>query len=80
MAFKTDSVALFGGAKSGILSPNGLSWTWDGHHWTLRQDFGPSPRFGHAMCCDSKRVSLVVFGGTTPGAALLGDTWENSEG
>jgi hypothetical protein len=81
MAFKADSVASFGGAKSGIAGPNGLTRTWEGRRWTLRQDFGPSPRFGHPMCYDSKRASLVVFGGTTPGAeALLGDTWEHSDG
>jgi hypothetical protein len=80
MAFKADSVALFGGAMSGINNPNGLTWTWDGQHWALRQDFGTSPRYGHAMCYDSTRACLVVFGGTTPGAALLGDTWEHSEG
>jgi hypothetical protein len=28
MAFKADSVALFGGAMSGINNPNGLTWTW----------------------------------------------------
>ena len=53
-----------------------------GRHWTLRQDFGPSPhRTGHAMCYDSKRASLAVFGGTqTDGETLYGDTWEHSEG
>lgn len=73
MAFKADSVALFN---------NSATWTWDGRHWTLRQDFGPSPhRTGHAMCYDSKRASLAVFGGTqTDGETLYGDTWEHSEG
>ena len=77
MAFKGDSVALFGGQNSAFAS-TGITWTWDGQHWTLRQDFAPPPRFGHAMCYDLKRACLVVFGGRDTGA--LGDTWEHSEG
>jgi hypothetical protein len=86
LAFKGDSVALFGGA-SGIVSSGdpttkfyGITWTWDGEHWTLRQDFGPPPLFGHAMCYDSKRACLVVFGGATSASSVSGDTWEHFEG
>ena len=83
MAFKNDSVALFGGI---ILSEPraifGNTWTWDGKHWTLRQDIGPGPRAQHAMAFESKRGRLVLFGGqtTTNLAITLGDTWEHSEG
>jgi hypothetical protein len=89
LAFKGDSVALFGGALStrgniSTIYPN--TWTWDGKRWTLRQFMGPGPRYKHAMAYDSKRGCLVLFGGlcTTPtGGSLLGemlgDTWEHSE-
>ena len=84
LAFKGDSVALFGGAR--LLDPQaffGTTWTWDGKHWTLRQDIGPAPRSQHAMAFDAKRGRLVVFGGfaVPPGQILtFGDTWEHSEG
>jgi hypothetical protein len=89
LAFKGDSVSLFGGALStrgnvSTIYPN--TWTWDGRLWTLRQYMGPGTRYKHAMAYDSKRGCLVLFGGlcTTPtGGALLGqmlgDTWEHSE-
>jgi hypothetical protein len=48
--------------------------------WTQRSDFGPSPRFGHAMAFDSNRSRVVLFGGFAfPGGplpVLVGDTWE----
>ena len=83
VAFKGDSVALFGGSNNADnlnAGVNGLTSTWDGQYWTPRQDFGPAPRFGHAMCYDSKRASLVVFGGASGSGVILGDTWELSEG
>ena len=83
VAFKGDSVALFGGSNNADnlnAGVNGLTSTWDGQYWTPRQDFGPAPRFGHAMCYDSKRASLVVFGGASGSGGILGDTWELSEG
>jgi hypothetical protein len=83
VAFKGDSVALFGGSNNVDNLPagvNGLTWTWDGQHWTPRQDFGPAPRSGHAMCYDSERASVVVFGGGSGSGVILGDTWELSEG
>lgn len=83
-AFKGDSVALFGGA-SGIPSRfdqiYGSTWTWDGRNWTLRQDFAPSPRYGANMCYDSKRGTLVLYGGaSSAGAVFFTETWEHSEG
>jgi hypothetical protein len=82
LAFKGDSVALLGGKKP-FFSTNpgglGITWTWDGQHWTLRQDFGPPPRYGHAMTYDTKRACLTVFGGTNSDVSF-GDTWEHSEG
>ena len=69
------------GASGGDLSR--LSWEWDGAHWTLRQDMGPAPRWGHAIAFDSARGRPVLFGGFSalpadPGVAdsVLADTWE----
>jgi hypothetical protein len=90
MAIDGFAVLLFGGIASLTASDPpprlfGLSWEWDGQHWTSRQDIGPAPRWGHAVAFDSDRVRPVLFGGLTaaPGdesAAdhLLGDTWETS--
>jgi len=86
LAFKGDGVALFGGASGAASDPAakilGSTWTWNGRNWTLRQDFGPSPRFAHAMCYDSKRGTLVLFGGfiSLQPEATVADTWEHSEG
>ena len=87
LAFKGDSVALFGGASGVASTPEAKvlasTWAWNGRNWTLRQDFGPSPRFAHAMCYDSKRGTLVLFGGSIDlqsDANYVADTWEHSEG
>jgi len=85
LSFKGDSVALFGGVsgQSGTPIANykfyGSTWTWNGKNWTLRQHFGPSPRLGPAMCYDSKRGKLVLFGGVLSNGTIVADTWEHSE-
>jgi hypothetical protein len=87
-SFDGSAVLLFGGAAS--LVPNtldpglsGLSWEWDGNDWTLRQNMGPRPRYGHALAFDTDRSAVVLFGGLSVGplsaaasSDLLGDTWE----
>jgi hypothetical protein len=89
MTFDGVGVLLFGGIESldpAALDPKvfRLTWQWDGEHWALRQDMGPSPRWGHALTFDAKRGCLVLFGGLSVargGSAasdLLGDTWEAS--
>jgi len=89
MAFTNSRATLYGGISS--VNPNPLpiifnnSWDWDGKHWTQRQDIGPAARWGHAMCYDIPRTSIVLFGGlggfdTTADALqgkVLGDTWEH---
>jgi hypothetical protein len=90
MTFGGEATLLFGGVRS---TPpplvaeelSRLSWDWDGAHWTLRQDIGPAPRWGHALAFDSARGRAVLFGGFSllpadPGVAdsVLGDTWEAS--
>jgi hypothetical protein len=68
MAFEGGAPLLFGGVNSptaGVAAEvlSKLSWQWDGAHWTLRQDMGPVPRWGHALACDSERGRPVLFGG-----------------
>jgi hypothetical protein len=87
MAFTNSRAALYGGISSNNINPGPViynkSWDWDGRHWTQRQDIGPGHRWGHAMCFDSRRSSLVLFGGTSifPAApeGVLGDTWEHRD-
>jgi hypothetical protein len=91
MVFKNERVELFGGLSSLDASePPTLfrdTWEWDGKRWTLRQDLGPGPRWGHAMAFDSARSRVVLFGGLpvfapedpTVGNELLGDTWEHAD-
>jgi hypothetical protein len=84
LAFKGDSVALLDGAASVKFQAGATilteTWSWDGQHWTIRQHFSPSPRLGHAMCYDTKRNCLVVFGGLNSQMdTTFGDTWEHSE-
>ncbi|HLM35581.1 MAG TPA: kelch repeat-containing protein [Gaiellaceae bacterium] len=85
--FDGGAVLLFGGVASlgpTALAPavSGLTWEWDGEHWTLRQDMGPRARWGHALAFDASRGKVVLFGGLTGATAasgeLLGDTWEAS--
>jgi Galactose oxidase, central domain len=100
MTFGAGATLLFGGVTDSpapiavtALSPApaavetlwGLSWEWDGVQWTLRQDMGPAPRWGHALAFDSARDRAVLFGGfaalpADPGVvdSVLADTWEAS--
>src|SRR5215207_4576282 len=87
MTFAGAATLLFGGISSAPALANEelsrLSWECDGEHWTLRQDMGPAPRWGHALAFDSQRGRPVLFGGVSvlPGdpnvaSSVLGDTWE----
>ncbi len=85
-------IAMFGGLNAMNAAPAPTvfheTWVFDGKYWTHRQDIGPSPRWAHAMACDTARRSIVLFGGLPVLAAqgdgkaaaqLLGDTWEHVE-
>lgn len=83
MVFATNRSILFGGSDSSRSPPPpnffGTTWEWDGHHWVLRQDMGPGRRWSHAMAFDSKRGSIVLFGGLSDlSSGPLGDTWEHA--
>ena len=63
MAFDGSAVLLFGGiAELSNPMPRlfGLTWEWDGQHWTARQGIGPAPRWSHALAFDSKRRSVCA--------------------
>ena len=87
LVFRSDRAALFGGLSTLADVPArklfGLTWEWDGRHWTARQDIGVGARSGHAMAFDSARGRVVLFGGlrgfvdAPDPARLRGDTWEH---
>jgi len=71
-------IAMFGGMDDS----NAVfreTWTFDGTHWTHRQDIGPLARLSHAMSFDAARRTIVLFGGTTDFTNMLQDTWEHTE-
>ncbi len=88
MTFTNSHALLFGGIDSNdpeakVHNLFNNSWEWDGRHWTQRQDIGPGSRYGHAMAFDTKRSTVVLFGGqstfATDAASInaLSDTWEH---
>jgi len=88
MVFRSQTSALFGGisATSKVQGRKmfGLTWEWNGSHWTARQDIGVGARYEHAMAFDGVRGRVVVFGGRgiaadeqNADAGLRGDTWEH---
>lgn len=67
---------LFGGA-SGTGSGSSYfadTWEWDGTEWTQVEDSGPAARSGMAMCFDSKRKLVVLYGGNNA-STRFADTW-----
>jgi len=52
----------------------GDTWEWDGKEWTQVEDTGPAARSGMAMCFDSKRKCVVLFGGGNF-STQFDDTW-----
>jgi hypothetical protein len=66
----------YNGTFTLLFKPSDSStWTWDGKHWTQRQNIGPGSRVGVAMTFDSQRKRAVLFSGG-PGGILRQDTWE----
>ena len=69
-------IVLFGGAQPSGSGQAYLAdtWEWDGTAWTQIEDTGPAPRSGMAMCFDSARGLVVMFGGTNA-TVQFNDTW-----
>lgn len=70
-----DAVLLY---PPGSPAAENVTWTWDGSDWQFMDTASPAPgpRYGHAMAGDTQRRRVVLFGGSTWGGPLLGDTWE----
>ncbi len=50
-------------------------WLWDGTDWTEHDNSNlPSDA---VLAYHAKRHSMIAFGGDTPGATLVGETWES---
>jgi hypothetical protein len=69
-------VVMFGGYRLTGTTSTYLNdtWEWDGKEWTQVEDTGPAPRSGMAMCFDSKRGRVLLFGGGNA-TAQFDDTW-----
>jgi len=69
-------VVLFGGVTKSGSADTWLNdtWEWDGVEWTQMEDTGPAPRGGMAMCFDSLRSRVVLFGGNNASMQFR-DTW-----
>jgi len=51
------------------------TWAWNGGHWRLLTQTGPSGRSEPSMAYDSRRHRIVLFGGYVQGV-FASDTWE----
>jgi hypothetical protein len=68
---------VFGGALQcgrNVL-PDDTLWLWNGATWTALAHGGPSAREDAQMTFDSRRNTLVLYGGRRDGA-IYSDTWE----
>ncbi|MFN3240353.1 MAG: kelch repeat-containing protein [Planctomycetota bacterium] len=71
------SCVLFGGNAGGASIYSSETWLWDGSDWTQHvQANGPDGRVRPAICYDSARQVVVMFGGYTSANASSNDTWE----
>jgi hypothetical protein len=79
----TGRVVLYGGTGGDNPGAAFETWEWDGEAWTQTEnDIGPGDRTRHAMVYDEARKRVVLFGGQSGAADVLGksDTWERSGG
>ncbi len=74
------SLVLFGGATASEV--RGDTWRWRSGVWYQASPGGADPRTFPAIAYDSARATIVLFGGSrvlfgdsTSGPAMLGDTW-----
>ncbi|MEP6508769.1 MAG: kelch repeat-containing protein [Gemmatimonadales bacterium] len=69
-------LVLFGGVRPSGSGQSylGDTWEWDGAEWTQIEDTGPAPRSGMAMCFDSLRGRVCMFGGGNA-TKQFNDTW-----
>jgi Bacterial Ig-like domain (group 1)/Galactose oxidase, central domain len=76
MAFnpKTGKTMLFGGVSGTTVFDD--TWEWDGVKWTFVNTPGPSARFGAVMAFDSKRDTMILYGGSLSTGTPFTDMWE----
>jgi hypothetical protein len=53
----------------------GDTWEFDGARWERLTVEGPSPRASPGIAYDSKRRSMILFGGVGGDGTMLSDTW-----
>lgn len=69
-------IVLFGGATTEAPWYLNDTWVFDGQMWHLLNIVSAPPaRYGHVMFHDTKRQSVVIFGGAGENS-LLRDTWQ----
>jgi hypothetical protein len=76
---KRSRVVLFGGETNSCSDTVlGDTWEWNGTSWTQIAVSGntPSPRVNSGFVYDSALGASVLFGGSSGGSGVLGDTWE----
>jgi hypothetical protein len=53
------------------------TWVFDGEKWlSLKLSSVPPARYGNVLFYDTKRKSVILFGGVGSNSKILGDTWE----
>lgn len=68
-------IIFFGGIENGTSFLND-TWFFDGRAWSLLNiSSSPPARYSHIMFYDTKRHSVILFGGAGK-EGLFGDTWE----
>ena len=82
LAAGDEGLLLFGGASgpSTFTSLRDDTWLLTDGRWREAEGAGPSTRGSPAMGYDPGRDVFVLHGGFGPDGALLGDTWEWSDG
>ena len=72
----SQGIILFGGLTDN--GPVGYTWEYKNYAWTNLTpalNISPPARFGASMAISQLPEGLVLFGGTTGGTNVLGDTW-----
>lgn len=65
----------FGGRNFQSTEAYGDTWVLKNDVWTRRDIPGPAPRFGAGFVYERKTGTALLFGGKSPDAGSLGDTW-----
>ena len=76
---KRGRTVVFGGIGGSVAGERpalfGDTWEFDGTRWERRDVPGPSPRHSAGIAYDSRRGTILLFGGSAPDG-FAGDTWQ----